>query len=45
VNADFKLSGNFMADVDAKHYVAKDLEASVKGHIDIKWARVFCSGD
>lgn len=33
VNADFKLSGNFMADVDAKHYVAKDLKASVKGNL------------
>jgi len=33
VNADFKLSGNFMADVDAKHYVAKDLEANVRGHL------------
>jgi AsmA protein len=31
LNANFKLSGNFMADADAKHYVAKDLEASVKG--------------
>ena len=33
VNADFKLSGNFMADVEAKHYVANDLEASVKGNL------------
>ena len=33
VNADFKLSGNFMADVEAKHYVANDLEASIKGNL------------
>lgn len=33
VNADFKLSGNFMADLEAKHYVANDLEASVKGNL------------
>ena len=33
VNADFKLSGNFMADVDAKHYVAKDLEANITGNL------------
>jgi AsmA protein len=33
VNAEFKLSGNFMADVDAKHYVAKDLEANITGSL------------
>ena len=46
VNADFKLSGNFMADVDAKHYVAKDLEANVKGNLaTLNNANISLAGD
>ena len=46
VNADFKLSGNFMADVDAKHYVAKDLEANVKGNLaTLNNANITLAGD
>lgn len=46
VNADFKLSGNFMADVEAKHYVANDLEASVKGNLaNLSNANITLVGD
>lgn len=46
VNAEFKLSGNFMANVDAKHYVAKDLEASVKGNLaKLNNANITLAGD
>lgn len=33
VAADVKLKGNFLADPDAKHFVAKDLDAAVKGDL------------
>jgi len=46
VDAKFKLSGNFMADVEAKHYVAKDLEASVKGILaTLSKANITLAGD
>jgi len=46
VDANFKLSGNFMADLDAKHYVAKDLEASVKGTLaTLTNANITLAGD
>lgn len=31
VNAEVKLKGNFMADPEARHFVAKELDANVKG--------------
>ena len=33
VKAAIKLSGNFMADVEGKHYVAKGLSTSIKGNL------------
>ena len=33
VNAKFDISGNFMADIENKHYIAKKLDASIHGNI------------
>ncbi|MDP3745109.1 MAG: AsmA family protein [Methylotenera sp.] len=33
ITADVKLKGNFLADPEAKHFAAKDLDASVKGDL------------
>lgn len=46
INAKLSLSGNFMADVDNKHYVAKKLDASIEGAVaSLKNANITLSGD
>ena len=46
VNATVKLSGNFMADVDAKHYVIKALDANIKGNLaSLKDASISLAGN
>lgn len=46
VNAKFDISGNFMADVENKHYVAKKLDASINGNItSLKNANITLTGD
>lgn len=46
VKADIRLKGNFMADPEAKHFVAKHLDATVKGDlVTLKQAEIQLSGD
>lgn len=46
VNAKFDISGNFMADVENKHYVAKKLDASINGAVaSLKNANITLAGD
>lgn len=46
IAADIKLKGNFLADPEAKHFAAKDLDASIKGDLlGGKDVNVTMSGD
>ena len=46
VSAKLDISGNFMADVDNKHYVAKNLDAVIKGNLaSLSNANISLTGD